>query len=149
MSGTHHVSSKVRSHSESAHDTLGSMSFKSAPLQRSLIMQTSSPTAQPFPKPAKHLGSSYARSLISNCTSSPIRQSVSTPMGECRQRSPVSINVANGEIDLAVRGNEVKRMLRHLQTLALVLNVFKCKSYIGNCLATHPACTAKCSRHIS
>ena len=104
MNGIHHVSSKVRSHPESPHDTLGSMSFKSAPLQKSLITQTRSPTVLPFSKPAKHLGSSYARSLISNCTSSPIRQSVSTPLGDRRQRSHGNINVVNGEIDLSSEG---------------------------------------------
>ena len=106
ISGTRQVSSKVRSHAESLHDALSSMSFKSAPLQRSLMMQTSSPSTQPFPKPAKHLGSSYARSLISNCTSSPIRQSISTPMGECRARSPASINRANGEKDPSNEGHQ-------------------------------------------
>ena len=70
------------------------------------MMQTSSPSTQPFPRPAKHLGSSYARSLISNCTSSPIRQSVSTPLGECRARSPASINRVNGEKDPSNEGNQ-------------------------------------------
>ena len=45
--------------------------------------------------------SSYSRSLISQCTSPALIDSVHSPLGDRRQRSPANINGAVGKVDLS------------------------------------------------
>ena len=104
--GTHHAASKVRSHSESPYGNYISALGQPVPTQRSLIMQTSFPPEHHVSAAAKNLRSSYSRSLISQCTSPALIDSVHSPLGDCRQRSPVNINGADGKVDLSSEGQQ-------------------------------------------
>ena len=104
--GTHHTASKVRSHSESPYGNYISSLGQPVPTQRSLIMQTSFPPEHHVSAAAKNLRSSYSRSLISQCTSPALIDSVHSPLGDRRQRSPVNINGAVGKVDLSSEGQQ-------------------------------------------
>jgi hypothetical protein len=98
------------------------------PVQRSLIMQTSSPPDQHVTTTSKNLRSSYARSLISQCTSSSIDNSVSTPLGDRRQRSYSYTHINGSEPNLS---NEAPRSQTNTEASANPRNRSQHFSYVN------------------
>ena len=78
-------------------------------------MQTSSPLVQHVTTASRHLKSRYARSLISQCTSSAFIDSVSTPSGECFQHSQSYTHVNESEPNLS---NEATRVQTNAEASA-------------------------------